>query len=83
MVKRKGMVVVQVRFWTSDLKDKAVWDSGTIYLPKQAKHGITSTNPEMFNRMEEIGAKINVALKKQKITVVHYQPDTEHKKILR
>ena len=33
--KGKGMIIVQVRFFTTDLKDKAVWDAGAIYMPNR------------------------------------------------
>ena len=83
MSKTKGkMLVVQVRFFTSNLKKKAVWDSGAIYIPKQTKHGIENPkSPEMFNGMEEVGVKIKTALKRQSVDIVRYNSGRIEKKI--
>jgi hypothetical protein len=83
MNKTKGkMLIVQVRFFTSNLKKKAVWDSGAVYIPKQTRHGIDSPkSPEMFNGMEEIGVKIKAALRKQSIDIVRYNSEKTERKM--
>jgi hypothetical protein len=81
--KAKGkMVIVTVRFFTTGLKEKTVWDSGAVYLPKQTRHGIEPKEPEMFNGLEEIAVKIRKALKKHGIDVVRYNPNKTERKIL-
>jgi hypothetical protein len=76
------MVIVTVRFFTTNLEEKAVWDSGAVYLPKQTRHGIEPKEPEMFNGLEEIAVKIRKALRKHGIDVVRYNPDKTEGKIL-
>jgi len=83
MKKERKMIIVRVGFFTTGLKEKAVWDSGAVYLPKQTKHGIVSKPPEMFNGMEEIGVKIKTAMKKQGIALVRYNTGKTEKRILK
>jgi hypothetical protein len=76
-------VMVSIRFFTDGLKKKAVWDSGSVFLPKQPQHGINNPkSPEMFNGLEEISVKVKTALKRQGIDIVRYNTDRTEKKIL-
>ena len=84
MNKKKGKtVLISVRFFTNDLKRKAVWDCGSVFLSKQTQHGITSPmQPEMFNGLEEIATKIKIALKRQNMDIVRYNPEKTKAKVL-
>jgi len=83
MKRRKGkMVVVTVRFFTDGLKEKTVWDSGAVYLPKQPRHGIEAKEPQMFNGLEEIAVKVKKALREHGIDILRYNPDKVERKLL-
>jgi hypothetical protein len=75
------MLVVEIRFFTNDLKNMAVWDSGAAYIPKQPSHGVdTPKSPEMFHGMEEIAVRIKTTLKRQGIDIGRYNSEKAEKK---
>ncbi len=76
-------IEVRVRFWTNDLageKGKIIpkhgWTSGQVFLPSNPSHGITSSEPVMFNSFAELPSKIEELLIASGITL---HPDKERR----
>ncbi len=63
------MIEVSVRFWTNDIaeteghiKQKHCWSSGTVTLPRNGSHGISSEEPQPFNSLMELTSAIEQAM---------------------
>jgi hypothetical protein len=77
MSKEETGIFVTIRFWTDFQKEdgtkyripKQAWAAGSMYVRASTIHGIKSTNPIMFNNLEEFMVKLDQLLRQHDITL--------------
>lgn len=70
-MEEKG-IFVTIRFWTDfdeGILPKKAWAAGTLTVRASKTHGIKSSNPVMFNNLEEFMVKLDEVLRNHGITL--------------
>jgi hypothetical protein len=71
------MIKVEIRLWTNDLGENgevspgAAWDSGTITVPVNKRHGIKSGTQVRFDSIAQVSGAVERALIDAGVTLYH------------